>query len=471
MINTVTDTSWKEECGIFGVYGHPEAANLTYLGLYALQHRGQESAGIVSSNGKSLFAHKAMGLVSEVFDKEILRKLPGRSAIGHVRYSTAGGSFLRNAQPFVFDYSEGGIAIAHNGNLTNTLTLRNELEREGAIFQSTMDTEIIGHLFAHSHLSAPVERIIAALKEIKGAYSLLILKENELIAARDPFGFRPLVLGRLKNGYVVGSETCAFDLIGAEFIREVAPGEIVTINEEGIQYFHPFPKVQPKFCIFEFIYFARPDSYIFGHNVYQVRRDLGIKLAEEHPAQADVVIPIPDSGFPAAIGFSHRSGIPLELGIIRNHYVGRTFIEPKESIRHFGVKIKLNSVKEAIRDKKVVILDDSIVRGTTARKNMRMIRNSGAHEIHVRISSPPIISPCFYGIDTPTEKELVASSHSVEDIRKFLRVRSLGYLSLEGLKKCVAPREEEFCYACFTAKYPESPPQEKPQLNFFIKEV
>ncbi len=463
---------WKEECGIFGVYGHPEAANLTYLGLYALQHRGQESAGIVSSDGSGLYAHKEMGLVSEIFDTEVLKRLPGRSAIGHVRYSTAGKSHLKNAQPFVFSYSKGGIAIAHNGNLTNARTLREELEKEGAIFQSTMDTEVVIHLFAHAQISPAVERVIAALKEIKGAYSLLFLNEKELIAARDPHGFRPLVLGRLKKGYVVGSETCALDLIGAEFIREIEPGEILTINEDGIQSFHPFPKVKPKFCIFEFIYFARPDSYIFGHNVYQVRRELGIQLAEEHPVEADIVIPTPDSGFPASIGFSHRSGIPLELGIIRNHYVGRTFIEPKESIRHFGVKIKLNSVKEAIRDKRVVVLDDSIVRGTTVRKNMRMIRNSGTKETHVRISSPPIIGPCFYGIDTPTKEELIASSHSVEEIRRFLRVHSLGYLSLEGLKKCVSPREEEFCYACFTGEYPiKAPKEEKIQLNFFIKEV
>lgn len=464
-------TAWKEECGIFGVYGHPEASNLTYLGLYALQHRGQESAGIVSSDGKGLYAHKEMGLVSEIFDKEVLKKLPGRSAIGHVRYSTAGGSHLKNAQPFVFDYSKGGIAIAHNGNLTNAATLREELEGEGAIFQSTMDTEVIVHLFAHAHSGLMVERVIAALKEIKGAYSLLILNEKELIAARDPCGFRPLVLGRLKNGYVIGSETCALDLIGAEFIREISPGEILSINEDGIQSFHPYPKVKPKSCIFEFIYFARPDSYIFGRNVYQVRRELGVQLAEEHPVEADIVIPTPDSGFPAAIGFSHRSNTPLEMGIIRNHYVGRTFIEPRESIRHFGVKIKLNSVKEAIREQRVVVLDDSIVRGTTVRKNMRMIRNSGAKKVHVRISSPPIISPCFYGIDTPTREELIASTHSVEEIRKFLRVHSLGYLSLEGLRRCVAPREEEFCYACFTGEYPVNPPQDRVQLDFFIKEV
>jgi amidophosphoribosyltransferase len=463
--------SWKEECGIFGVYGHPEAANLTYLGLYALQHRGQESAGIVSSDGKGLYAHKAMGLVSEIFDKTVLKRLPGRNAIGHVRYSTAGATHLKNAQPFVFDYSKGGIAIAHNGNLTNAQALRAQLEREGAVFQGTMDTEVIIHLFAHANTGPPVERVIAALQEVKGAYSLLFLNEKELIAARDPHGFRPLVLGRIKQGYVVGSETCAFDLIGAEFIREIEPGEVLLINEDGIQSFHPFPQVKHQFCIFEFIYFARPDSYIFGHNVYQVRRELGVQLADEHPAEADLVIPTPDSGIPAAIGYAHRSGIPLELGIIRNHYVGRTFIEPREAIRHFGVKIKLNSVTEAIRDKRVVVIDDSIVRGTTVRKNMRMIKNSGAKKVHVRISCPPIIGSCFYGIDTPTREELIASSHSVEEIRKYIHVNSLGYLSLAGLKRCVAPHADEFCYACFTGEYCLEPPQDDAQLDFFIKEV
>ncbi len=317
--------SWNEECGIVGVYGHPEAANLTYLGLYALQHRGQESAGIVSSDGKGIYCHKEMGLVAEIFDQDILKRLPGGNAIGHVRYSTAGGSHLKNAQPFVFDYSKGGIAIAHNGNLINAQTLRDQLEREGAIFQSTMDTEVIIHLFAHAASGSTVERIIAALQEIKGAYSLIFLNEKELIAVRDPHGFRPLVLGRIKQGYVVASETCAFDLIGAEFIREIEPGEVVLINEAGIQSFHPFPRVNHQFCIFEFIYFARPDSQIFGRNVYQVRRELGVQLAKEHPAEADVVIATPDSGIPAAIGYAHQSGIPLELGIIRNHYVGRTF--------------------------------------------------------------------------------------------------------------------------------------------------
>ena len=464
-------TSWNEECGIFGVFGHPEAANLTYLGLYALQHRGQESAGIVSSDGRGLYTHKEMGLVSEIFNQDVLKKLPGQNAIGHVRYSTAGGSYLKNAQPFVFDYSKGGIAISHNGNLTNAQALRDRLEGEGAVFQSTMDTEVIIHLFAHTASGATVERVITALQEVKGAYTLLFLTDKELIAARDPHGFRPLALGRIKQGYVVGSETCAFDLIGAEFIREIEPGEVVVINGDGMTSYHPFPVMRHRFCIFEFIYFARPDSYLFGHNVYQVRRELGVQLAEEQPAQADVVIPTPDSGIPAAIGYAHRSGIPLELGIIRNHYVGRTFIEPRDAIRHFGVKIKLNAVKEALTDKRVVVIDDSIVRGTTARKNMRMIKASGAKEVHARISCPPIIRSCFYGIDTPTPEELIASSNSVEETRKFMRVDSLGYLSLEGLKRCVAPQQDEFCYACFTGDYPVDPPHDNAQLNFFIKEV
>jgi amidophosphoribosyltransferase len=464
-------TSWNEECGIFGVFGHPEAANLTYLGLYALQHRGQESAGIVSSDGNGLYAHKEMGLVSEIFNQDVLKRLPGQNAIGHVRYSTAGGSFLKNAQPFVFDYSKGGIAISHNGNLTNAQALRDRLEREGAVFQSTMDTEVIIHLFAHTASGSAVERVIAALQEVKGAYTLLFLSEKELIAVRDPHGFRPLALGRIKEGYVVGSETCAFDLIGAEFIREIEPGEVVLINGDGVTSYHPFPVMQHRFCIFEFIYFARPDSFLFGHNVYEVRRELGVQLADEQPAKADVVIPTPDSGIPAAIGYAHRSGIPLELGIIRNHYVGRTFIEPRDAIRHFGVKIKLNAVKEALTDKRVVVIDDSIVRGTTAQKNMRMIKNSGATEVHARISCPPIIRSCYYGIDTPTPEELIAFFNSVEETRKFIEVDSLGYLSLEGLKRCVAPHQDEFCYACFTGDYPVDPPHNNAQLNFFIKEV
>jgi amidophosphoribosyltransferase len=457
-------------CGVFGVYGHPEAANLTYLGLYALQHRGQEGTGIVSSDGKALYYHRDMGLVADVFTGEKLKKLPGFLAIGHVRYSTTGQSHPKNLQPLIFDYSRGGIAIAHNGNLTNAGIIRRELEKEGAIFQSTSDTEVIIHLFARAK-GEPVERLVSALKQVEGAYSLLFMNEKELIAVRDPYGFRPLVLGKLKKGWVVGSETCAFDLIGAEFIREIEPGEVVWFEGEKCLSFFPFPKTKPKQCIFEFIYFARPDSFLFGQSVYRVRRQLGVELAEEAPAEAEVVIPVPDSGVPSAIGFSHHSGIPLELGIIRNHYVGRTFIEPQDSIRHFGVKVKLNAVREVLQGKRIVVIDDSIVRGTTMKKNMFMLRQAGAREIHVRISSPPIISPCFYGIDTPTKEELIAANLSVEDIRRFLEVESLAYLSLEGLKRCVKGHEDEFCYACFTGNYPVSPPRERMQLEFFAKEV
>lgn len=459
------------DCGIFGVYGHKEAANLTYLGLYALQHRGQEGGGIASSDGRRLYYHREMGLVADIFKEEVLRKLPGHAAIGHVRYSTTGSSHPKNLQPLIFDYAKGGLAIVHNGNLTNAGILRRELEGDGAIFQSTSDTEVIIHLFARAKGGDTVERLVAALRMVQGAYSLLLLTERELIAARDPYGFRPLVLGRLKEGWAVGSETCAFDLIGAEFVREIEPGEVVLFCGDGIQSYFPFPKVPPRYCIFEFIYFARPDSFIFGKSVYEVRKQLGVELAEEAPAPAEIAVPTPDSGLPAAIGFAQRSGIPLELGIIRNHYVGRTFIEPKDSIRHFGVRIKLNAVKELLKGKTIAVIDDSIVRGTTVRKNMHMLRQAGAKEIHVRISSPPIISPCFYGIDTPTREELIAANLSVEEIREFLGVESLAYLSLEGLKRCVKGQEDRFCYACFTGCYPVPPPQERMQLEFFAKEV
>ena len=388
-------------CGIFGIYNHPEASNLTYLGVYALQHRGQESAGIVSSDGRQLHHYRQMGLVSEVFTKDILKRLGGKSAVGHVRYSTAGSSELKNAQPFVADYYKGGLAIAHNGNLTNAFLIKSELESKGSIFQSNMDTEVIVHLIARSREKTFVERTVHALKQVEGAYSLLFLTEKEMVAVRDPFGFRPLVLGRLKEAFVVASETCAFDLIGAKFVREIEPGEILLINEDGVKSFNPFPQKQRHQCIFEFIYFARPDSFIFNRNVYEVRRSFGVQLARESPAEVDMVVPIPDSGFPAAIGYAYESKTPLELGMIRNHYIGRTFIEPEQRIRHFGVKIKLNPVKELLRGKRIVTVDDSIVRATTSRKINKMFRNAGAKEVHVRISSPPITNPCFFGIDTP----------------------------------------------------------------------
>jgi amidophosphoribosyltransferase len=441
-------------CGIFGIYNHLEAANLAYLGLYALQHRGQESAGIVSSDNRQLHDYRQMGLVSEVFTKDILKRLPGKNAIGHVRYSTAGSSEIKNAQPFAVDYYKGSLAIAHNGNLTNAFLIKSELESKGSIFQSNMDTEVIVHLIARSKEKSFLERTVHALKQVEGAYSLLILTEKEMVAARDPFGFRPLVLGRLKDAPVVASETCAFDLIGAKFVREIEPGEILLINEEGIKSFKPFPHKPPHQCIFEFIYFARPDSFLFNRNVYEVRKAFGLQLAMESSAEVDMVVPIPDSGFPAALGFAAESKIPLELGMIRNHYIGRTFIEPEQRIRHFGVKIKLNPVRELLKGKRILTVDDSIVRATTSRKINKMFRNAGANEVHVRISSPPITHPCFFGIDTPKRSELIASSHMVKEIQKFINASSLHYLSLGGLKKCMREDAESFCYACFTGDYP-----------------
>jgi len=441
-------------CGIFGIYNHLEASNLAYLGLYALQHRGQESAGIVSSDNRRLHHHRQMGLVSEVFTQDILKKLSGKSAIGHVRYSTTGSSELKNAQPFSVDYYKGSLAIAHNGNLTNASFIKNELESKGSIFQSNMDTEVIVHLIARSKEKSIVERTVHALKRIEGAYSLLILTENEMIAARDPLGFRPLALGQLKGAPVVASETCAFDLIGARFVREIEPGEILLMNKEGTKSFKPFPRKQPHQCIFEFIYFARPDSFLFNRNVYAVRKSFGAQLAMESPAAADMVVPIPDSGFPAALGYAAQSKTLLELGMIRNHYIGRTFIEPERRIRHFGVKIKLNPIRGLLKGKKIATVDDSIVRATTSRKINKMFRSAGAKEVHVRISSPPITHPCFFGIDTPKRSELIASSHNIKEIQKFIDASSLHYLTLEGLKKCVREDAEQFCYACFTGDYP-----------------
>ena len=441
-------------CGIFGIYNHLEASNLAYLGLYALQHRGQESAGIVSSDKRQLHHYRQMGLVSEVFTQDILKRLSGKSAIGHVRYSTAGSSELKNAQPFSVDYYKGGLAIAHNGNLTNASLIKSELESRGSIFQSNMDTEVIVHLMARSKEKSSVERTVHALKQVEGAYSLLILTENEMIAARDPFGFRPLVLGQIKDAPVVASETCAFDLIGAKFVREIEPGEILLINEEGTKSFKPFPRKQHHQCIFEFIYFARPDSFFFNRNVYEVRKSFGVQLAKESPVDVDMVVPIPDSGFPAGLGYAAESKIPLELGMIRNHYIGRTFIEPEQRIRHFGVKIKLNPVRELLQGKRIITVDDSIVRATTSRKINRMFRNVGVKDIHVRISSPPITHPCFFGIDTPKKSKLIASSHKIKEIQKFINASSLHYLTLEGLKKCVKEDAESFCYACFTGDYP-----------------
>lgn len=460
----------EEECGIFGIFNHPEASNLTYLGLYALQHRGQESCGIVSSDGAGLHAHKSMGLVADVFgNQEIFKTLPGRSAIGHVRYSTTGSSVLKNVQPIMVDYSRGSVAVAHNGNIVNAQYIKDELEAWGSIFQTTMDTEIIVHLLATSKAASLLERLTDALYRIRGAYCLLFLTETSLIAVRDPHGFRPLCLGKIGDAHVVASETCALDLIEAKFIREIEPGEIVIIDKNGMTSHFPLKKAEPSPCIFEFVYFSRPDSNIFGKNVYTVRKELGRHLAREHRLEADLVIPVPDSGFPAAMGYAQESGIPLELGLIRNHYVGRTFIEPQQSIRHFGVKIKLNPIREVLEGKRVIIIDDSIVRGTTSRKIVKMVRNAGAKEVHVLISSPPTSYPCYYGIDTPNRKELISSSHTLEEIAKYITADSLGYLSREGLLQSVGTDEGGYCCACFTGAYPVSFPRPfpEPQMDLF----
>ena len=459
---------FNDECGVFGIFDHPEAANITYLGLYSLQHRGQESAGIVTSNGNALASHKGMGLVADVFNEATLERLPGSSAIGHVRYSTTGDSHIKNAQPFSVEYSMGELAIAHNGNMVNAERIRDELEAYGSIFQSNMDTEVIAHLIATGSESTVLNRLVSALKRVSGSYSLVLLTKDSMIVARDPHGFRPLELGRLRNSYVVASETCAFDLVEAEYIREVEPGEVLVINKDGLKSYKPFESVEYKPCIFEFIYFARPDSTIFNANVYEVRKMLGRELAMEHPVDADVVISVPDSGLPAAIGYAEAAKIPFEMGLVRNHYVGRTFIEPKDSIRHFGVKVKLNANRAVVEGKRVVVVDDSLVRGTTSRKIIRMLRNAGAKEVHMMISSPPTISPCFYGIDTPTRDELIASKHSIEEISEYITSDSLGYLSVEGIYRAVKDSGSSFCDACFTGDYPVAVHKKRaPQLALF----
>ncbi|WP_225413338.1 amidophosphoribosyltransferase [Stigmatella hybrida] len=442
-------------CGIFGIIGHPEASNLAYLGLHALQHRGQESAGIVSSDGDKLRFHREMGLVADIFTAPTLEKLVGSAAIGHVRYSTAGGSQLKNAQPLCVEYADGQMSVAHNGNLVNAHELRQQLVAEGAIFQSDADTEIVIHLIARSRQPTFEKKVTEALSKVKGAFSLLFLTQNQLVAVRDPYGFRPLVLGRLRNSYVLASETTALDLIEAEFIREIEAGEMVVIDEQGLRTSQPFAPTRLGRCIFEQVYFAKPDSVLFGMSVYEARKELGRQLAREQPAVgADLVIAVPDSGVPAAIGFSQVSGIPYDVGLIRSHYVGRTFIEPQQSIRHFGVKLKLSAVRQVLKGKRVVVVDDSIVRGTTSRKIVKMLKAAGAVEVHLRISSPPTAWPCYYGIDTPSRQELIASSHTTEEIARYVTADSLGYLSQEGLGAAVGDRERNtFCTACFSGKY------------------
>jgi len=439
---------------VFGIFGHDEASNLTYLGLHALQHRGQESAGIVASDANSLRSFKQMGLVADVFTEQTLGELKGRSAIGHVRYSTAGVSHLKNAQPLMVAWSGGQMSVAHNGNIVNHDALRHRLEAEGTIFQSDSDTETLLHLIARSRAATFEERLVDALKDVVGSYSLLFLTEKKLVAVRDNFGFRPLVLGRCKNAYVFASETTALDLIEAEYLREIEPGQMVVIDEQGLRSSHPLKKERPGRCIFEHVYFARSDTHLFGLSVFETRKKLGIQLAKEQPANADLVIAVPDSGVAAAIGYAQGSGLPYDVGLIRSHYVGRTFIEPQQSIRHFGVKLKLSPVRATIKDKRVVVVDDSIVRGTTSRKIVKMLHDAGAREVHVRIASPPTSWPCYYGIDTPSRQELIASSHSTEEIARYITAESLGYLTLDGLHQAVGdPDRTSFCSACFSGKY------------------
>jgi amidophosphoribosyltransferase len=444
----------KEECGVFGIFDHPEASHLTYLGLYALQHRGQESAGIVTCDEGEPKSHKGMGLVADVFDQNTLKALSGKSAVGHVRYSTTGSSLLKNAQPFLAQRQRSFMAIAHNGNLVNARELKEKLEAQGSIFQSTMDSEIFVHLIARSKKPGYLDKTIQALSQVRGAYSISLLTEDALIGARDPRGFRPLCLGKVEGSFVLASETCALDLIQAQYISDIHPGEVVIIDKHGLHAERPFPKANPAFCIFEYIYFARPDSNIFGENVYLVRKKLGARLAEESPSEADFVMPIPDSGNYAALGFAERLGLPFEMGIIRNHYVGRTFIQPSQSVRDFGVKIKLNPVKDLLRGKRVVVVEDSIVRGTTSRTRIRALREAGVKEVHMRVSCPPHRFPCHYGIDFPTREELIGASRSVEEIRKFIGLDSLAYLSLEGMVGAMPQTSHSFCLACYTGKYP-----------------
>jgi amidophosphoribosyltransferase len=448
------DDHFHDECGVFGVFNHAEAAKMTYLGLYALQHRGQEAAGIASTDGANIHIHKAMGLVQEIFTPEVISHLPGGVAIGHTRYSTAGDKSLMNAQPVVIDCNKGKLAVAHNGNLTNAMELRRKLEHRGSIFQTTSDTEVIVHLIARSSARNLSGAITDALNQVEGAYSLVILTRDEIYAIRDPRGFRPLNIGRLDDSWIVGSETCAFDLIDAEYVREVEPGEMVRIGRGGIESIHFAPEKPHQYCIFEHVYFSRPDSIIFGRPVNQSRERLGRMLAREHPIDADIVTPVPDSGVPAAVGYAAESGIPFRMGLIRNHYIGRTFIEPEQAIRDFGVKLKLNPVRRMLEGQRVILVDDSIVRGTTSRKIVRLVREAGATEVHVRISCPPTISPCYYGVDTPRRDELIAAQKPLEEIRKFLGADSLGYLSLDALRTALEDTEGKFCTSCYTGSYP-----------------
>ncbi|MCL5746430.1 MAG: amidophosphoribosyltransferase [Acidobacteria bacterium] len=450
---------FHEECGVVAICGHPEASKLAYLGLYALQHRGQESAGICTADGREIFCHKSMGHVADIFTTSVLQSLPGQLAIGHTRYSTAGDTVLLNAQPFSVACNKGRIAVAHNGNLTNAAEIRCELENRGSIFQANSDTEVILHLMAHSSERTLAGALRDALLQIEGAFSLVCVAQDRVLVARDPHGFRPLAMGQMelshgKMCYVFASETCAFDLIGAVYLQEVEPGEMVIVGPEGVTHERYAPEMPRAQCVFEHVYFSRPDSIVFGRAVQESRENLGRLLARECPADADMVVPVPDSGVPAAVGYSDESGLPFAQALIRNHYVGRTFIEPSQAIRDFGVKLKLNPVRHLLKGKRVVLVDDSIVRGTTSRKIVRMVRQAGASEVHLRISCPPTISPCFYGVDTPTRRELIAANSSVNEIRKFVEADSLGYLSLGSLRAAVGDVNDEYCYACYTGDYP-----------------
>ncbi len=459
-LDPLADDTLHEECGVFGIYGHRDAAALTALGLHALQHRGQEAAGIVSSDGSQFFNERHAGLVGDNFSRQsVIDRLMGDHAIGHVRYSTAGGQLARNIQPLFAEFSGGGFAMAHNGNLTNAVTLQKALQRRGSIFQSTSDTEVILHLIATSTKARLVDRTIDALRQVEGAYSLVCLTNKKMIGCRDPLGVRPLVLGRFEDSWVLASETCALDIIGATHVRDIEPGEMVVITETGIESLRPFAPAPSRFCIFEYVYFARPDSRVQGRAVYPVRKRIGAELAHEAPAEADIVVPVPDSGTPAAIGFAEAAGLPFELGIIRNHYVGRTFIEPTDSIRHMGVKLKHNANREILAGKRVVLVDDSIVRGTTSSKIVQMVREAGATEVHMRIASPPTSDSCFYGVDTPEKAKLIASHMNVAEIAEFIKVDSLAFISIDGLYRAVGEAKRDgvtpqFCDACFTGDYP-----------------
>jgi amidophosphoribosyltransferase len=454
------DDHFHDECGVFGIYHHPDAAAHTALGLHALQHRGQEAAGVVSYDGHQFNSHRALGHVGDNFNSgDVMENLPGNMAIGHVRYSTSGDKALRNVQPLFADFKFGGLSIAHNGNLTNAYAIRKALVERGCIFQSTSDTETFIHLIAMSKATNVVERVIDALRQVEGAYSLVAMTQEKIIGVRDPRGVRPLVLGKIGVSMILASETCALDIIGAEFVRDVEPGELIVIDKKGLRSFKPFLPTTPKFCIFEYIYFARPDSYLEGRNVYQIRKKIGIELAKESGIDADVIVPVPDSGVPAALGYAEQSGIPFELGIIRNHYVGRTFIEPTQQIRNLGVKLKHNANAQYLKGKRVILIDDSIVRGTTSVKIVDMVRAAGATEVHMCVSSPPITNPCFYGIDTPEREELMASMHDLESMSKIIGVDSLNFISFSGLYRAVGEERRntdnpQFCDACFSGDYP-----------------